>query len=309
MQEHRRERTTRLRREPEGVRVQTVTLRKAATAWRELVPRGNQVGVLDGTIYQLPRTVDIGSDAGLREAGWSFSDDGARSLHPMPRHDTKLAKASEALRAACQGFVDDESSDRLAARNLAAAVQSLATQLDGRPDPATYGQLQAVREMEFAIIELQAEEARRRAEIAANEKAIEDERRHARLVAEELAKIAGLTSSDAASSSAEEQRKRHQQELAESAFGRDALALLAEAHRVAPGSWRQLAAFNGCGGQRWDPTRPAKERGHGYDYARKTLNEMMRAGLLEPSGAGKTKRGAWRITADGLAWATVVGMS
>lgn len=87
---------------------------------------------------------------------------------------------------------------------------------------------------------------------------------------------------------AEKQRQLDQRNLVDTAFGREALILLAAGGR------REISAFNGCGGQRWDSTAAVKERGSGYDYARKALVEMERCGLLEGSG-----RSGYRITDAG----------
>ncbi len=89
-------------------------------------------------------------------------------------------------------------------------------------------------------------------------------------------------------------------ELAETAFGREALQLLAQLHKTAPETWRRLSAFNGLGGEKWNSSSEAKDRGKGYDRARHMLGKMVDCGLLERAGAGASKRGGFRITADGL---------
>ncbi|MCA8976286.1 MAG: hypothetical protein KDC98_16325 [Planctomycetes bacterium] len=88
--------------------------------------------------------------------------------------------------------------------------------------------------------------------------------------------------------------------IADRAFCKDALRLLAETHSRAPSAWHKLSAFNGCGGQRWSETAEAKKRGKGYDHARHALAEMVDAELIERAGAGKSRRGGFRITKKGL---------
>lgn len=96
-------------------------------------------------------------------------------------------------------------------------------------------------------------------------------------------------------------RRAEQDRILDTAFGRKALELLASTHGSAPDSWRQLTAFNNCGGVRWDPQLPTKESGPGYELARRTLSSMVKCGLIERAGPGKSKRGGYRITDEGLA--------
>ncbi len=101
----------------------------------------------------------------------------------------------------------------------------------------------------------------------------------------------------------DEQRRR----LAETTFCQDALRSLADTHSSAPGAWRKVSAFNGCGGQRWREAAPVKDRGKGYDFARHALGKMVDCGLIERAGPGKTKRGGFRITEVGLRVLRLVG--
>lgn len=89
-----------------------------------------------------------------------------------------------------------------------------------------------------------------------------------------------------------------------SAFVYEALTLLAKAQSAR----RELSAFNGVGGCRWDETKPARERGPGYQRARKTLAEMAKCGLIEAVGPGESRRGCYRILPDGLRHAEELGL-
>lgn len=273
---------------------------EAARAWERLVPGSTHVGVLDGTIYLVRGPA--GTSEEMAALGWEYSADGVRSMHPTPNKRSALAKANRRLltiskRLTClDGVVDS----RLAA-SLQHAVNALVVQLDGQPDPPTQQQRDAVRKVDERLLDIRSAAARERAIAAEAERKLEDERQQARLLAEELHRLQNRPAKPTTAAELALQERRAQQlRIAETAFGRAALQILAETHERAPGTWRQLSAFNGCGGQKWDNNAPVKERGKGYDHARRALGKMVDCGLIGRVGAGQSRRGGFRIADEGL---------
>jgi hypothetical protein len=277
-----------------------VEFHEAARKWERLVPGTTQVGVTDGTIYLVRGPARTKKE--LAALGWAYSAGGVRSQHPTPDKTSPLAKANRRLLTVCRrapalgGDVDEE-----LARQLSLAVRALIHQLDGQPDPATLQQRDAVRKVDDRVLDICRAAAHQRGLDVEAARKHEDERRQTRLLAEELQRLQrpNENPSTPAERAVQEVRAR-QQRVAETAFGRGALELLAATYKQNPGAWRQLAAFNGCGGQRWNKAASAKQRGKGYDHARRALAEMVRCDLVKRVGAGETQRGGFRITEQGL---------
>ena len=88
--------------------------------------------------------------------------------------------------------------------------------------------------------------------------------------------------------------------LAQTAFGRDALDKLAGLRQRTPNAWQEIEGFNGCGGERWSAGDAAKNRGKGYDKARKALSEMAELGMLHKRSRARGTSVAYRIADAGM---------